>query len=76
MYGKTMREAFIDEGQWFLLLRDAKEFSEGSNFANILTEFIAQLRPINVFPSSFDYDLNLEEYKSKLPKIVDAEDYF
>ena len=71
-----MREAFIDDGQWFLLLQDAKEFSEGSGFEQILTEFITQLKPTNVFPTSFDYKLNLEEYKTKLPKIVEAEDFF
>ena len=73
MYGKIMKEAFLDQGQWFLLFRDAKEFSECSAFAHILTEFITQLKPTNVFPSSFDYEVNLEDYKSKILRATDLE---
>ena len=73
--GKTMREPFIDQGIWFMLLRDAKEYSEGSGFENILTEFITQLKPTNVFASSFDFEPNLEDFKTKFVEIP-AKDYF
>ena len=63
-----------------MLLRDAKEYAEGSGFENILTEYINQLKPTNVFPSSFDFKLNLEELKSKFiwkpPKETSTDDYF
>ena len=78
--GKTLKKAFIDNGQWFMLLRDAKEYAEGSDFAKILCDFINQLKPTNVFPSSFDYELNFEEYKNKLVKLPEknifADEYF
>ena len=73
--GKTIREPFIDQGMWFMLLRDAKEYSEGSGFEKILTEFITQLKAKNVFASSFDYELNLKEFKSNFIKISEI-DYF
>ena len=38
--GKTMKEPFIDQGMWFMLLRDAKEYSEGSVIGKILTDYI------------------------------------
>jgi len=63
--GKTMSEPFIDEGQWFMLLRDAEEYASGSGFENALTEFIYQLKPTNVFPSSFDFELKLADFKTK-----------
>ena len=78
--GKTELLAFIDDGQWFMLLRDAKEYAEGSDFTNILCDFINQLKPRNVFPSSFDYELKFEEFKNKLVKLPDknifADEYF
>ena len=63
--GKTMRDPFIDDGQWFMLLRDAEEYASGTCFEKVLTEFIRQLRPTNVFSSSFDFELNLEYFKTK-----------
>jgi len=78
--GKTMKEPFIDQGMWFMLLRDAKEYSEGSVIGKILTDYITQLKPTNVFPSSFDSELNLEDFKTKFvekaAKDCLSEDYF
>ena len=79
-FGKTMKEAFLDEGQLFMLLRDAKEYSAGSSFGSVLADFISQLKPTNVFPSSFDFELNLEDYKAKFVpisvEVIPCEDYF
>ena len=73
--GKTIREPFIDKGIWFMLLRDAQEYSEGSGFKEILTDYINQLEETNVFPSSFDFELNLEDFKTKFIEIT-AKDYY